>query len=114
MNKRYFEAHVTMEAPPSEAPRVAAAVKAIGWRFSAINGDPILGDGVKMYATTHWNERIGIEVAVRRLHQAAGMLGAQHKVVRRKVELVLYDDRSSAVSTCDGACPECHAEDLTR
>lgn len=84
------------------------------WKFSAIDGDPSLGDGVKCYATRHFNPRTGDAVVLQILTDTAKRLadnGAE--VIRRKVERIIFDDRSSTVKlgTCNGACPECHLED---
>ncbi|CAN7603481.1 hypothetical protein [Bosea sp. LjRoot237] len=114
--KSYYECHVTMEAPAADndnRQRVKAAVDAIGWKFSAIEGDIVLGDGVKLYATRHFNTRLGDDRVVSLLHDAADTLAAQSiNVVRRKVERVLFDDRSAKVRPCDGGCLECHLDDL--
>lgn len=104
--KQYYEAHVTMLGDPDE---LASIVEDIGWKFSAIDGDADLGDGVKCYATRQFNARKGEQNTVAALLEAAihlQNLGAT--VLRRKVELVVFDDRSKeAREQCDGACPEC-------
>lgn len=108
---RYYEAHITLQAPRERLSEVRELVEAVGWRFSAIDGDPVLGPGTKMYATRHFNERLGSDGVLLELFKTADALGALVEILRRKVELVLYDDRSSKVR-CDGACPECHTDDL--
>ncbi len=112
MTKTYYECHVTIETEHKAL--VQKVVEKLKWKFSAIDGDPSLGDGVKCYATRHFNARLPADDVVTELHRVAQAIdygcanGA--KILRRKVELVIYDDRSSTVR-CDGACPECHIDD---
>lgn len=93
-------------------------VELIHWKFSCIDGDILMGDGVKCYATRHFHAKYGQEVITQRLHEAADILRTRlggrlgfEAVVRRKVELVLFDDRSIKTQ-CTGGCPECHLDDL--
>ncbi len=102
--KNYYEAHITMEGDPQ---KLRPVVESVGWKFSCIEGDINLGDGVKCYATRQFNARVGDERIVQILNGTADGLASVAKVLRRKVELVIYDDRSSLVRPCDGACPEC-------
>jgi hypothetical protein len=101
----YYECHITMMGDPGT---LKPMVEDIGWKFSAIDGDPVMGDGVKCYATTFFNARVGTGEALERLLIAAAALrdkGAE--VVRRKIELVVFDDRTTK---CQGGCPECVGE----
>lgn len=113
--KSYYECHITMNCP-TEAHRMAAkqVTERLGWKFSTIQGDIVLGDGSKSYATRHYNVRHSEAAVLVALMQAADEL-ARHgaAVVRRKMERVIYDDRSAKVRPCTGGCPECHLEDLT-
>lgn len=117
-SKNYFECHVTMEVEEDgrhSGNRLKArqVVEGLGWKFSAIDGDIVLGDGVKLYATRHYNARLPAEEVVATLHKVADAIAAAGiKVTRRKVELVLYDDRSSKVRPCDGGCIGCHLDDV--
>lgn len=109
----YYEAHITLLGSPE---RIKPAVDLIKWKFSVIDGDPVLGKGVKCYATKHFNAKMDKEEVLMDLRMAADALEyalPEDEVIRRKIELVIFDDRSSAIRfRCDGKCPECHSEDI--
>lgn len=110
MKQSYYEAHVTMLGDPAA---LRPLVEKIKWKFSCIDGDINLGDGVKCYATRQFNKRLGDHGATRELLAAAlYLLRAGAVVLRRKVETVIYDDRTETVrALCDGGCLECVGED---
>lgn len=109
MTKTYYEAHITLNGDPEFSKE---SVESINWKFSKIDGDPVMGDGVKCYATRHFNAKWPTEDVVAWLFAAATKLNRLGiEVTRRKVELVIYDDRSSKVR-CSGGCVECHLDDL--
>lgn len=90
--KRYYECHVTLMGHPDT---IRPHVEASGWTFSAIDGDPVLGAGVKCYATIQINASknpLGSVIAKVNIagatYRAAGLA-----VLREKVELVVYDLR---------------------
>lgn len=116
MAKSYYELHITMEAADStEREKVQLKVEDLGWKFSAIDGDIVLGGGVKLYATKHLNAKLDEPHVVRFLHDVADEIKtAGITVTRRKVERVIYDDRSSKVrpESCTGGCIACHLDDL--
>lgn len=108
---RYFECHVTMTGDPKIIRQLVAKLK---WKFSVIDGDILLGDGAKCYATHLFNERMGQEEVMFRLKAAAMQLKAWGcTVIRRKAEMVIYDDRSSKMR-CEGGCIECHLDDVKK
>jgi hypothetical protein len=111
--KTYYECHITIEAREPLRGYVRSCVEALGWKFSAIDGDIVMGDGVKMYATRHYNARIPEDEMVLMLMSAADQLRVKGlNITRRKVERVIFDDRSAKVKPCDGGCIECHLDDL--
>ena len=92
--KEYYECHITMDGAPSILEQY---VNAIGWKFSAIDGDPDLGSGVKCYATMHFNARKDFEeIKGKLVRDAAALSAVGVKVLRRKIEMVLYDNREIA------------------
>ncbi len=109
----YYECHVTMIGPPSE---IKPVVEKLKWKFSVIDGDPVLGDDVKCYATKLFNNRLTKESVLKDLLETAQKLDdfgcSRWIVTRRKVELVIFDDRSSKVN-CEGGCVDCHLDDIT-
>lgn len=111
--KQYYECHITLSAEERFKAHLKDAVLELGWKFSSIDGDPVTGPGVKHYATRHYNAKLPSQVVLNWLHRAADKLHLEEgfTVTRRKVELVIYDDRSSKVRPCDGGCPECHLDD---
>lgn len=109
MTKRYYECHITMLGDPEI---LRPMVENIRWKFSAIDGDPVLGEGLKCYATMFYNEKIDEKVVLSLLlgnSEALKSMGAH--VLRDKVELVIYDSKIGKVNVCNGACPECHIDD---
>lgn len=114
MSNQYYECHVTLQVEPPRREALKDIILHHDWKFSCIDGDPVLGEGVKAYATRQFKGTMDREVVLQLLQDMADLLEHYHhyQVVRRKVELVIYDDRSSKVTfECKGGCPECHTED---
>lgn len=74
----YYELHVTLTEPAPDHP---------GWHPSAIDGDPVLGDGVKHYKTAATKT----EKEARKWIADAKLLWPQ--AIRYKIEHVIYDER---------------------
>lgn len=100
--KQYYECHITMTGDPMVLRKL---VEANSWKFSAIDGDPVLGQGVKCYATMFYNLRRPLRAVTADLHYVADRLregGAE--ILRKKIEQVVYDDRIRPVK-CRPECP---------
>lgn len=109
----YYEAHITVDTFNPKAPEsiLRELIETNNWRYSRIDGDINLGQGVKSYATKQFKASLNIELILQELHMLADRL-AEHgwTILRRKIELVMYDDRSSKVRIlCQGNCPECNS-----
>lgn len=89
----YYECHITMKGDPE---KIEAAVKDSDWIFSKIDGDPVLGEGVKCYATKMFSEaRHSADEVIAITNALALRLRTQFRlnVLRAKVELVIYDTK---------------------
>lgn len=91
--KQYYECHVTLDRPEgSGVEALKEVIEAEGWKFSAIEGDPILGDGVKCYSTIHYSVNRSFASVRGLLYAHASALRAHGFTVKReKVELVMWD-----------------------
>ena len=101
--KSYYEVHITMKGDPA---KIEPLVNKIGWKFSAIDGDPILGEGIKCYATMFFSPRRYEQDEVVEIIElvAQNLRSKGINVIREKIELVIWDRRKEKI-VCDGNCP---------
>ena len=91
MTKQYYECHVIMEGDPKV---IRPIVEDYSWKFSCIDDDPDLGEGIKCYATHQFNARMGVDTVRDVLRNVSHYFKREGiKVLRNKVELVVYDER---------------------
>ena len=91
---QYYECHITLEHEPQGHRTLQSVIEEMCWKFSAIDGDPVLGRGTKCYATKHYPARMDQEVIKWKVQDAADELRQKgFQVVREKVELVLWDSK---------------------
>lgn len=90
--KQYYECHITLLGDKAEIKR---AVEKVRWIFSYIDGDPDLGEGVKCYATKHFNIKEPQASVADLLQDTSAQIEwlTTAKVLRKKIEMVLYDER---------------------
>lgn len=112
--KKYYEAHITFTAGTGELETLKESVLGMKWKFSMIDGDANLGAGRKLYATRQYNYTKNDEqdLIARLLESASSLETLGAEILRRKIEVVIYDDRSSLVKPCDGGCVECNLDDI--
>lgn len=97
----YFEAHITVSANDVGHPAQMRSIldNQPGWKFSMIDGDPVLGAGTKCYATKQFPSTRSPKSILTEIDDVADVLTrGSLMVVRRKIEHVIFDDRSSKVS----------------
>jgi hypothetical protein len=88
-----FECHITIACNQTDMDRLRTHVlRHAPWHFSAIDGDPELGQRVFCYATNHYQNQ---EEAIAGVLKFATMLKERwrFRVVRRKVEQIVFDER---------------------
>lgn len=91
-NSSTYEVHVTVKVPEIQVDELRGLVESVPeWTFSRITGDPLLGESVFCYATTHTHD---LARAVIKATAMSGLLSiASFVVLRRKVEAILLDER---------------------
>lgn len=91
--KQYYELHITMDGSKEILEPLVNRMPN-RWTFSAIDGDPIMGKGVKCYATKHYRISVTRNQVMGHLIQAVNFLKQRNVVItREKIELVLHDIR---------------------
>jgi len=89
-----YECHITFFGDRKVIEGKVNNLKLDGWHFSAIDGDPDLGDGVKCYLTKHYGAEYGCEKVISYLDSMADYLGGFGlNSIRRKVEVIIHDKR---------------------
>jgi len=85
---RQFELHITMVGDDD---KIRYHTLARGGKYSRIDGDPILGAGIKQYATFHTESENPADVIniTKELAEAFSM--PEVRVLRFKVEEIIFD-----------------------
>lgn len=87
--KEYYECHITLEPHPELEKSLP-----MPWKFSQIDGDPVLGKKVLAYATRYYSTAETKEFVIGDMAEIASILTSKgFTVVRQKVELVVYDTK---------------------
>lgn len=90
----YYEAHITMEHVP-DINNVKTYLASYAWHYSCISGDPDLGEHVFKYATKHFGGNWSMDDVKEAVNSMAGeLLTKGCSVVRRKIEMIVYDERT--------------------
>lgn len=92
----YYECHVTIKCPEENISALESLIeKDAKWAFSRIEGDIILGEGVKCYATQHFEASMSFMEVLEKLRMISKMIAfyGEVEVIREKIELVMYDTK---------------------
>jgi hypothetical protein len=89
MDKGY-ECHITFNR--ADAEQIEGGPLSIGWKFSKIDGDPVLGQKVYCYLTAHDIDYASMFQKMWATIYAVRDHGIE--VVRAKIEHIVYDERS--------------------
>jgi hypothetical protein len=99
----YYECHITLKDVPTlgmlghELRDLKKEIEVHGWKFSRIAGDPVLKDAAYCYATKHVKPSVPLIEVIVEMNMTARALGLHWTVVRQKVELVVYDEKTITV-----------------
>lgn len=86
-----FEIHLTFSHhAAADVRRLSDTLK---WKYSQIDGDPVLGNKVFCYLTTHAPDFMSARNALE--HAVQWLIGQGVVPIRKKIEVVVYDDRTS-------------------
>lgn len=87
---KLYECHITVNKTKSEK-LFKDLAKEYKWKTSAIDGDPVLGNNVYFYFTTYDDD---FDRMRGRMENFVDVLqGTGTKVVRKKIEKIVYDER---------------------
>jgi hypothetical protein len=104
--RTYYECHITLMCDLSGRSFLKHSIEKAGWRYSAIDGDIVEGNGVKCYATRHYNPRNGgANILQEMLVLSEHLESLGFEVTRKKMEHVIFDTKSAQV--CPEDCLQC-------
>jgi hypothetical protein len=91
-----FEGHITCPAEDSGIMNDVVSTShrhdpGFRWTYSRIDGDPILGKGVKAYLTTYSSDYKVLLGRLKGMYHA--LIAEGVKPMRLKIELICYDER---------------------
>lgn len=87
-----FEAHITF--PSSDAYYVKQKGDKWGWKYSQIDGDPVLGNNVYCYLSKHSDDYLELynHMELFYLENCKSL-----HIIRKKIELIMYDWKSDRI-----------------
>lgn len=84
-----YESHITFDRDIADQVREFAVE--IGWKFSQIDGDPVLGDKVFCYLSQHDLDQEKLTIDMEKAVKTARSRGL--KPIRQKIEKIIFDQR---------------------
>lgn len=101
-----FEAHITCKREDSETVEGFADSVDNFWKFSAIDGDPVMGKRPYCYLTGYDTNPLRL---LARLQTVSQCLKKQKvEILREKIEQIIYDTKTNydCIEQCCGHCGE--------
>ena len=93
----YYECHITLALTPKDMKQAVESFN--GWTYSAINGDPDLGESLFCYATRRASAGHDLMKVIEVMGRVAnGLELCGGVVLRQKVELVMFDTKALTAS----------------
>jgi len=86
-----FEAHITM--PRDKAEDVEKWAEISGWKFSQIDGDPLMGKQAYCYLTNYDTD--GKRLLMRTVTLGLNLQEHGIPVLRQKIEQIIYDTKTN-------------------
>jgi hypothetical protein len=101
MNERKFEAHITC---PRDSAEIIEQLANPNWKFSCIDGDPMLGKQAYCYLTAYDTDAKNLKIRVTAMAQRIRAKDIQ--VLREKIEEIIYDTKTEydIIQPCCGHC----------
>lgn len=84
---KIFEAHITFDRMWADQVKILGVE--VGWKFSQIYGDPVMGNRVFCYLTAYDRDPHSLLARMNKITAACGM---PHE--RTKIERVVYDSKT--------------------
>jgi len=91
-----YECHITV--PLAQGPVAEDHGKRHHWKYSAIDGDPVLGKETFAYLTTHDSDLLRMQERMTMMSADLRAIGVE--VIREKIELIVFDKRAAVCSIC--------------
>tara|TARA_R110000782_G_scaffold148701_2_gene241431 strand:+ start:136 stop:456 length:321 start_codon:yes stop_codon:yes gene_type:complete len=83
----YYEVHITFIGPLNETPPRP-------WKYSQIDGDPVLGEGIKAYLTRQYKGGTEKMLMINDIEITSVWLKRiGHTILREKIEDVIFDTK---------------------
>ena len=87
---RGYECHLTMPAVDEET--ISGLAEGEYWKFSKIDGDPVMGDSVYFYLTRHRDQFLTIRADMHYMIEKLRAHGID--VLRAKIEEIVFDTKA--------------------
>jgi hypothetical protein len=91
----YYECHITIAPNAFKESHIQLVIEKLGWKFSKIDGDPVLGTGTRYYATKNYPKEAHKKCVMHELKSTSEQLefGFGFDVRRAKIEVVVFDTK---------------------